>query len=466
MIEYDGGSFKDPAGRVFQLEDSIYRTLSNDAARAFAQAQDRGLIDELVGEGLLLRVELVRADEAGLPADDVGAQLLRQPLMAFVSYSYEWSFEMLRDAALVTLRLLDRALARDMILKDANSFNILFDGTIPRHVDPPSIEPYDEGHPWAGYSQFCRSFLFPLLVEAYRGIDARALLRGVMGELPVQETARLLRLRDYVRSGVLAHVVAQSRLERTFAGASSAVASAVRPIHYPKRALLANIHGLIDLIGGLRPPRANSAWAEYESSHSYSGDDQASKKAFVARAVCERGSRRVVDLGCNTGTYSGIALDGGCRVIALDYDAAAIDRLYRRTHGNTKLSPVVANLLNPTPAMGWGLRERRALLDRLPADCFLALALIHHLRITGGVPLPLILDQLFAIAPEGVIEWVGKDDAMVHHMLRLRSDVYDDYSLPVFESLLGQRARIVAVHATHAGNRRLYHVTNGQVAGR
>jgi hypothetical protein len=151
-------------------------------------------------------------------------------------------------------------------------------------------------------------------------------------------------------------------------------------------------------------------------------------------------------------------LRAGAFVIAIDIDSGAIDRLYRSLSSPAPLSPVVASLLTPTPAMGWGLRERRSLFDRIGSDAFLALALIHHLRITGGVPLAAIVSQLFAIAPEGVIEWVDKDDEMVRAMLSLRPDVYDDYTWPAFEAALREHGDIVAEHSTHGGRRRLCHV--------
>jgi hypothetical protein len=108
--------------------------------------------------------------------------------------------------------------------------------------------------------------------------------------------------------------------------------------------------------------------------------------------------------------------------------------------------------------MGWQLRERSSLLDRLKCDGFLALALIHHLRITGGVPLDAILTQLFAIAPEGIVEWVDKEDVLVREMLSLRPDVYDDYTWPRFEAALRARGEIVGIQPTHDGRRRLCHV--------
>jgi hypothetical protein len=84
--------------------------------------------------------------------------------------------------------------------------------------------------------------------------------------------------------------------------------------------------------------------------------------------------------------------------------------------------------------------------------------LIHHLRITGGVPLEAVVQQLLSIAPEGIVEWVDKEDSMVRAMLSLRSDVYSDYSWPQFEAIVQRHGRMVAVQSTHGGHRRLCHI--------
>lgn len=460
MIRFDPASFKDPAGRVFTLDDHdwIGRTLTQHA-HAHLQAVDRaGLLSSLVADGLLVESELARASDLDLADPGIGLHVLKQRKIAFVSYPYEWSFEMLRDAALATLAIMDRALSAGFILKDATAFNILFDGVVPKLVDIPSIEPYVEGRVWTGYSQFCRSFLVPLLLAAYRDVDVQPLLRGTLGEVPVGFAANLFSLRDYSRPGVLKDVILQARLERTFGKSTTAVKRETTAGSYPKAMLVANVRRLRTLVEGLKQPGLPSEWSAYDSDCNYSDADRTEKQAFVTRALGDRRLARVVDLGCNTGAYSRIALTCAGHVVALDLDSKAIDRLYRQTTRGAMLSPVVASLLNPTPAMGWALQERRSLLERLSSNAFLALALIHHLRITGGVPLAAIVTQLFAIAPEGIVEWVDKEDSQVQAMLALRPDVYDDYSWPTFEALLAERGEVVAVSDTHGGRRRLCHV--------
>jgi hypothetical protein len=461
MIRFDPASFKDPAGRVFYPDDDrdwIGRTLTPDAHAHLQAAERAGLLSALVADGLLVESEFVRAHDLGITDPGIGPQVLKQRRIPFVSYPYEWSFEMLRDAALTTLAVMDRAIGAGFLLKDATGFNILFDGVAPKLVDLPSIEPYVEGRVWAGYSQFCRSFLLPLLLSAYRDVDVQALLRGTLGEVPVGFAANLFGVWDYSRPGVLKDVMLQARLERTFGRSTATVQRETSAGVYPKALLVANVRRLRTLVEGLRRPGSPSEWSTYDADCTYSDADRAAKQAFVTHALGDRRLGRVVDLGCNTGTYSRLALTSAAHVVALDLDSKAIDCLYRQAPRGAMLSPVVASLLNPTPAMGWALQERRSLLERLSSNAFLALALIHHLRITGGVPLAAIVTQLLAIAPEGIVEWVDKEDRQVRAMLALRPDVYDDYAWPTFEALIAEHGEVVAVHETHGGRRRLCHV--------
>ncbi len=293
---------------------------------------------------------------------------------------------MLRDAALVTLRALESALARGYVLKDATSFNVVFDGTVPRLVDVHSLEPRKEGTLWAGYAQFCRAFLFPLFMASYRGMDARPLLLSGLGEIPVDVVAPLFRLRDRLKPGVLTNVAIQASLERRFGGRAEDVGKAGASIKYPVAAVVAQVRKLRGIVEKLPLP-AGDEWSSYVQTHTYDDEGVKAKEGFVRAGIEKLAPATVLDLGTNTGQYARLARATGARVVAVDISAASIDALYRTAGADTRLSPLVADLTKPTPAIGWRLIERKSLLDRLRGDFGLALALIHHLRISGGIPL-------------------------------------------------------------------------------
>ena len=461
-IGFDSGSFKDPDGRVFRSGPHVFRTVTPAALDRFERLQQEGLLTALASRGWLMPTTVEPAAAFGLDPDAFGARVLRQDAVPVVSYGYEWTFSMLQDAALVTLDTLQAALERDVVLKDAPSFNILFEGTCPRLVDVLSLEPYQPGTLWAGYTQFCRSFLAPLLITAHTGAAFQPLVRAHLGELPLTEAARLLGWRRVLRRGVATHVLLQSRLEQNFGQCTDDVKRATAPVRYPKTVFLNTVQRMRRLVASLRAP-TSSAWTDYSDCNSYSGEDRAEKARFVERVLTDVHPGVVIDLGCNTGEYSRLALRCAGHVIAVDGDAGSVDALYRAERGSTRLTPLVSDLHNPTPAQGWELRERASLLARLKGDFVLALALVHHLRISAGVPLDAVVAFLVDRAPEGIMEWVDRQDPMVQQMLRLRPDVYDDYTWSRFEQALASRAEICAIAGNERATRRLCHY---KVSGR
>ena len=454
MTEFDPASFRDPSGRLFHHASSVYRTCSSESLASFNRARDAGLIDALIAGGFLVPTSLVESAAEGLSPAEVGTHLLKQARLPVVSYNYEWSFSMLRDAAHSTLAALDLCLTRGFVLKDATAFNVLFDGSTPRLVDVHSIEPRLEGTLWAGYAQFCRAFLFPLLLQSYKGVDPRATLLGNLGEIPVTEAAHLFGWRDRLRPGVFVNVTMQQQLEKRFAHRAGDIGRASSGFKYPLSALRKQVAKLRALIARLRPPR-DDEWTSYTTTNTYDDEATRAKSAFVTGALATMKPDVLLDLGTNTGHFARIARKQGAHVTAVDVSPACIDKVYLEAKGDVGLSPLVADIARPTPATGWRNLERRSLLDRLRADALLALALIHHLRITGGIPLAQVVDLLTSMAPRGVIEWVGRDDPMVKHLLALRPDVYDDYTETTFEQLLTARARVAARTAL-TGGRVLY----------
>ena len=387
MIAFDPASFRDPSGRLFRHDGAIFRTASPEALASLHAARSSGLLDDLEQQGLFVPITIVRSEDAGLSAADAGEYVIRQAQLPLVTYSYEWSFSMLRDAALVTLRALESALARGYVLKDATSFNVVFDGTVPRLVDVHSLEPRKEGTLWAGYAQFCRAFLFPLFMASYRGIDARPLLLSGLGEIPVDVVAPLFRLRDRLKPGVLTNVAIQASLERRFGGRAEDVGKAGAGDQVPRRGggragAQAPRHR-----GEASAARPATRGPSYVETHTYDDEGVRAKEGFVRAGIEKLAPATVLDLGTNTGQYARLARATGARVVAVDISAASIDALYRKAGADTGMSPLVADLTKPTPAIGWRLIERKSLLDRLRGDFGLALALIHHLRISGGIPL-------------------------------------------------------------------------------
>jgi ribosomal protein L11 methylase PrmA len=177
----------------------------------------------------------------------------------------------------------------------------------------------------------------------------------------------------------------------------------------------------------------------------------------VEEALRAAGGHIVWDLGANTGRFSAIAARLGREVVAWDVDPAATERHWRsvRRDGVTTVLPLLQDLGNPSPPLGWAHEERRSWLDRAEADTALALALVHHLAIGRNVPFDRIADLFARLAPNLVVEWVPKSDAMVRRLLATREDVFPDYTLDAFLAALGRHFELRADEPIAASERRL-----------
>jgi SAM-dependent methyltransferase len=326
-------------------------------------------------------------------------------------------------------------------------------------VDVLSFEPYRDGDPWAGYAQFCAMILYPLMVTAYRGIEFHPLLRGSLGVLTSTDMSRLLTWRDLTRPGVLVHVKLAARFQRTFERGDAAVSPQLAAAKFSKASILANVLRLRRLLSTLPYAARESAWTRYTNENSYSDTDTRAKQSFVHAALAQATPRWVWDIGCNTGVYSQLAAEAGAHVLGIDADAACINALYgaqKKGDRSPRIQGLVGDLANPSPAMGWQLRERGAWHARGQADFVIALALVHHLAISKNIPIEQFVSYLRTIAPAGVTEFVTKQDPMVRRLLGHRRDVFDDYTLDNFRAALLQHFRIVKEHTSTSGTRVLF----------
>lgn len=455
----EAGSFRDREGRVFYHQGEVYRALSPRAHAAWQRLSATAFFKRAIEAG-----RIVKSHEAELPAAvpvTFSAQwvaALHHQRIPFVSYPYEWTFGMLRDAALLQLELLREALGEEMILKDASAYNVQWLGARPTFIDVASFEPLAAGAPWVGYLQFCQLFLYPLFLTAYRGLPFQPWLRGAIDGITPEECNRLLSFRDRFRRGVFTHVYLQAKLQGAGSAPQRPLRRDLQQAGFSKQLILANVKGLEKTVRQLRWQTAGSTWADYADDNSYDGENRAAKRDFVTTAAATRRWSLVWDLGANTGDYSRIAAAHADYVVALDGDRLAVERLYQRlqAEGPANILPLTSNLADPSPALGWRHRERRAFSERPRPELVLCLALIHHLVISANIPLPELVDWLAGLGGHLVIEFVTKDDAMVKRLLRNKDDIYDDYTLEVFEASLGRHYEILQRQPLLEGTRILF----------
>lgn len=420
------------------------------------------LFREATAAGKLVATEPV---QNGLPAELVAggySAALRHERVPFVSYPYEWPFGMLRDAALLQLELLREALAEDLVLKDATPYNVQWRGSQPVFVDIGSFERLRPGEAWAGYRQFCTLFLYPLLLQAYRRVAFQPWLRGSLEGIAPEDCRRLLSPRDRLRRGVLTHVVLHSRLERRYGDRRRDVKGELRAAGFHKGLIEANVRGLEKLVMRLAWEPERSGWASYGEEAPYTEADAAAKEAFVAETAGLRRRRLLWDLGANDGRYTRVAAGQADFTVALDADAGVVELLYRalRDEAAGAILPLVGDVTDPSPGLGWRGRERMTLEERGRPELVLCLALIHHVVLTGNVPVRSFLGWLAGLGAELVIELPTRDDPMVRRLLDAKApSANPDYDTDGFERLLGELFRVGRRETLPSGTRILYRAT-------
>ena len=458
---WESGSFRDPAGRIFVFEGRILRAIRTSFAPIWNEFSSSPLYQELQQEGLLIR-SAPPADILRLPAfiTEGSCAVIEHERIPFVSYPYEWPFGMLKDAALLHLDILDRALKHDFIAKDASAYNVQFRGSKPVFVDVLSFAHLPPGEPWLGYHQFCGMFLYPLMLQAYKQIPFQSWLRSELEGLDPVPFSRLLGVRDLLRPGVLTHVRLQAWMQERLAATRQSVRQKIKTTGLSKAAISNNIRGLRRLLHKLHL-RGSSAWVDYVRTRTYSDPALKQKEGLVRQALGSQRWGLVWDLGCNTGDFSRLAGDYADFVVALDADPLCVEWLYQglKQEGRRNILPLVMNLANLSPDQGWAGRERQSLLARGRPDMVLCLALVHHMAISCNVPIRAFLAWLAELGTSVIIEFVSKEDPMVQQLLLNKDDTYGDYNRPYFEHSLNQLFDVKDTVAIAGGSRFLYFAT-------
>ena len=423
-------SFRDPSGFLFHQDGLLLRQVNRSYQEHYDHLMESGLYTALVEKGLLVTHEEV---DAPFGAGETGYKVIQPEPLGFISYPYEWSFTQLKHAALQTLRIQRLALKHGMTLKDSSAYNIQFRAGKPILIDTLSFEIYQEGQPWVAYRQFCQHFLAPLALMAHCDIRLGQLLRTQIDGVALDLASRLLPARTKLNFPLLSHIHLHAAAQNRLAGRTiEAPAEGGRGMG--RQALLGLLDSLKRATRKLEWKPTGTAWGEYYDFHNYSEAAIEHKKQLVADYLEIIQPQQLWDLGANTGLFSRIATEMQIPTIAFDIDPAAVETNFRISveQGDAYMLPLLQDLTNPSPALGWAHEERQSLIQRGSADAVMALALIHHLAITNNVPLDSLARFFDVISPWLIMEFVPKSDSQVQQLLASREDIFDTYTEETF----------------------------------
>ncbi len=423
-------SFRDNSGFVFCEHGEIFRAITYSYKENYEHLIECGLYDYLIKENLLIsHTEEVLKDKLN---PDI-YKIIKPKKIDFISYPYEWCFSQLKDAALTTLRIQKAALKHGMTLKDSSAYNIQFYRGKPILIDTLSFEIYNENEPWTAYNQFCKNFLAPLVLAAFCDVRLNLLLKNFIDGIPLDLSKKILGTKVFLSLGVFIHVYLHSKFQIKYSDKNESLS--VNKKWMNKDSLLRLIGNLETTVNKLRIKKDKTHWSNYYFDRYHSKIYFDEKKEIVKTYIEKVKTKRVCDFGANDGEFSKIASAWSDVVLAFDSDHNCIEECYNHVKENNiqNLIPLVVDLSNPTPPIGWANSERMSLVERLNADLVLALAFIHHLCISNNLPFNLITEFFCKICNWLIIEFVPKSDPMVKKLLLHRKDIFESYCVEDFE---------------------------------
>tara|TARA_R110002110_G_scaffold415719_1_gene654194 strand:+ start:28539 stop:29927 length:1389 start_codon:yes stop_codon:yes gene_type:complete len=449
-------SFRDPAGFLYRTENNLLRQINQIYKPHYEHLVTSGLYDILAQQSDLIPHS---EQDLTLASTNDAYKVIKPETIPFISYPYEWSAEQLKDAALLTLDIQLSALRNNMSLKDASAYNIQFYRGKPIFIDTLSFEKYEKNKPWKAYKQFCQHFLAPLYLIKYTDQRLGQLLKNYIDGIPLDLASKLLPFRTKFHLGAQIHIHIHAKLQNKYGSHHKKV----NTNNFSKQAFIHLIQGLHKTISKLSfPIQAQSEWYDYyESNNNYVEDSFKKKLEIIDSFLYQSKPSMVWDLGANTGVFSQVAAKYAQNVIAWDIDFNCIEQLAKSIKKNNihNILPLHLDLSNPSPSIGWGNEERLSFPERGPADCTMALGLIHHLAISNNVPLNELAHFFKKISKELIIEFIPKEDSQVEKLLSSREDIFDLYDIENFEQCFDQYFSLISKQSIEGSSRTLYYYT-------
>jgi hypothetical protein len=449
-IAYHPLSFGDPNGRLFWRDGQLFRGIKGKNVSFY-----RNLINFEPIRSLMNRGVLVPTSEVDFRVADYSL-ILKHKTYPRITYAYEWAFDALKDAALLTLSIQQELSENGLMLKDAHPWNIVFDGSRPVFVDFCSIVPVNDDVSWPAYEEFCRFFLNPLrLMAAGHGRAARWLLRdeddgvynhelsaifGGVGSSPRNFKAWV----EPVRHMAQIYLSTETRrslkrlIKRTVTQSPSNVLRSARR-----------------QIEQLKLPVATSEWSNYYDNFfpPLSPSPDWTQKHHVVNDVLQRIKPcSILDIACNKGWYSELATSLGCEAVAFDRDEICINTLYGDAkRAGLDIHPLVMNVLNPSGGDGLNREWFPPATERLKCEMVFAFALAHHLAFKRRLSFEKIVSAFDSFSSKYLlVEFVPKED---HYVSAWWTEEFEWYTLDNFESALRSKFREVTVYPSYPSPR-------------
>ncbi len=445
-------SFRDPSGYIFTDEGAIKRAIFPIYFKQYKALTSSGFFESLFKNKLLIPHTEVSNTEDKI--------VIQPENIPFITYPYEWSFNMYKEAALLTLKLQKYSLEKGFSLKDATAFNIAFHNGKAIFIDTLSFDLYQENSPWRAYKQFITHFLGPLVLSHYHGAQSLKLMSNFIDGIPIKMLSSMLPFRTKMSPFLYSNIHLLAKFEDKH---NEDYKGETKMASLSKKGQLNIVKSLYDYIKNLTL-KEHSEWGNYYNKTNYSDDAFVQKSTIINKWLDELKVESVIDVGGNDGTFVRKIKRNLNQALVCDIDNNAVDFNYKAIKENSEsfMTPFVLDVLNPSAAIGFQNKERDSFINRIKTfapDATLALAVIHHMSLSGNVSFEMSAEFFASFSKYLVIEFPKRNDSWVQRLLNSKvdfKDYFDFYNIENFETAYSKCFDVVDKQAIKNSDRVMY----------
>ena len=413
-------SFRDPSGYMFHDGETLRRVINPIYFPQYNKLKDSGFFKTLIKNKLLISHE-----ETSVSEDRI---VITPEKIPFITNPYEWGFEQYKQAALLTLKIQKFALSKGFILKDASAYNVTFYKGRPVFIDTLSFDFYEEGTPWRAYKQFVTHFLGPLVLAKYHGSEVFNMLEAYIDGIPVKMISSMLPAKTKLSSVIYPNIHLLAKMESKH---SEDYKAETKIAKLSKKSQNNIIESLYNYISKLQL-KESSEWGNYYTKTNYNEGAFKTKKDLIRDWVQPLNAQKLIDVGGNDGTFARTVQDLVNHIIVTDIDSNAVDFNLKQIQENKEenMLPFVCDVLQPAPGIGFNNTERESLINRLKdyaPDVTMALALIHHITLSGNVPFEKSAEFFAKFSKNLIIEFPKRKDSWVESLLVRKREFFNHF---------------------------------------
>ncbi len=433
-------SYRDPSGFMYKENGLYYRWINPVFFKEYHQAKSEGIYQKLFDKGWLIPHKEVSATKDKI--------IIRPEQLNFITYPYEWSFTQYKHAAQLTLRIQMFLLENNFSLKDASAFNISFHRGKAIFIDTLSIEQYRENTPWRALKQFNEHFFGPLLLAQKHGGHFLKTLQHSINGIDLNDVKRQLNFFSRFNPIIYSHIHLLSKFQNK--NEKEEENDRNKEIILSKTSQIKMLKALEQHIDSMSSVQ-NTEWSSYYNEINYQETSFQTKKELIKEWCNSINALKVIDLGGNDGTFAKELIEQVDHIIVSDIDQPAIDQCYiNMLHTKEqKIIPLVCDLMQPAPAIGFSNSERDSFTSRVvnfKPDLCMALALIHHITLTGNVPFEMSASYFAKLSKYLLIEFPDRNDSWVTYILDSKREarhLFDGYNSSAFAEAYQKEFKLI-----------------------